>query len=261
MAQYLVNPELAKSFPHFETLYALNVSEIFYDTIQGEGVYAGVPAIFLRLAGCPVNCIWCDSKNIWKHAITMDILYLIDLFKKNGLIERLNKGHHLVITGGSPLLQQDMLLLFITNLVHECKGKPFIEIENECSMEVKNENTLLFYYIDCWNNSPKLENAKSKFAGRYNPAALKQVGIEASECWFKFVVDPNNPEKTWKEIQSEYLDMGLIKRSQIILMPLGASREELTPEKRASIAEFGVSKGVRYSERVQINLYDKKQGV
>lgn len=261
MAQYLVNPELAENFPHFETCSALRVSEIFYDTIQGEGVYSGVPSIFLRFAGCSVNCVWCDSKNIWKHVITIDILYLIDLFKKNGLIDRLNNGHHLVITGGSPLLQQDMLLLFITNLVHECKGKPFIEIENECSMVVKEENLSLFYFIDCWNNSPKLENAKSDFPGRYNAEALQQVSVEALECWFKFVMDPDNSEETWKEIQSKYLDTGLIRRSQIILMPLGASQEELTPERRASVAEFGVSKGVRYSERVQINLYDKKQGV
>lgn len=261
MAEYLVNTDIAKEFPQFETRSALKVSEIFYDTIQGEGAYTGAPSIFLRLAGCPVNCVWCDSRNIWKQAITIDILYLIDLFKKEGLIERLNKGHHLVITGGSPLLQQDMLLLFITNLVHECNSKPFIEIENECSMVVRDENVSLFYLINCWNNSPKLENAKSEFAGRYNPEALKQVSVEALECWFKFVVDPDNPEETWKEIQSKYLDMGLIKRSQIILMPLGASREELTPQRRASVAEFGVSKGVRYSERVQINLYDKRQGV
>lgn len=261
MAEYLVDTDIAKEFPQFETRSALKVSEIFYDTIQGEGAYTGVPSIFLRLAGCPVNCVWCDSRNIWKHAITVDILYLISLFREKGIIDRLNKGHHLIITGGSPLLQQDMLLLFIVNLICECKSAPFIEIENECSVAVDNENMLLFYYIDCWNNSPKLENAKSRFAGRYNPKALKQVGIEASECWFKFVVDPDKPEETWKEIQSKYLDMGLIKRSQIILMPLGASREELTVQARVQVAEFAVSKGVRYSERVQINLYDKRQGV
>lgn len=261
MAEYLVNTDIAKEFPQFETRSALKVSEIFYDTIQGEGAYTGVPSIFLRLAGCPVNCVWCDSRNIWKHAITVDILYLISLFREKGIIDRLNNGHHLIITGGSPLLQQKALLVFLTQLLHECRIKPFIEIENECSIEVSSENQALFYLIDCWNNSPKLENAKSEFAGRYNVVALKQVRMEASECWFKFVVDSKDPEGTWNEIQSKYIDMGLIKRSQIILMPLGASREELTVQARVQVAEFAVSKGVRYSERVQINLYDKRQGV
>lgn len=40
------------------------VMEHFY-TIQGEGVHAGKPAYFLRLAGCDVGCVWCDVKESW----------------------------------------------------------------------------------------------------------------------------------------------------------------------------------------------------
>lgn len=261
MAKYLINPEMAKDLPRFETHCALRVSECFYDTIQGEGAYAGVPAIFLRLAGCPVNCIFCDSREIWNQSVIVDILYLINMFKEKGIIDRLDKGHHLVITGGSPLMQQHSLLMFLTHLLPECKSKPFIEIENECSILVKAETQALFSMIDCWNNSPKLKNAESTYINRYNVSALMQASSEPCESWFKFVMHPKELDKTWKEIQSKYIDMGLIKRSQIILMPLGASREELTEEARVAVAEFAVSKNVRYSERVQINLYDKRQGV
>ncbi|MBU0728011.1 7-carboxy-7-deazaguanine synthase QueE, partial [Patescibacteria group bacterium] len=38
----------------------LYISEIFY-SIQGEGPNAGKPAVFLRLFGCNLNCVWCDS--------------------------------------------------------------------------------------------------------------------------------------------------------------------------------------------------------
>ena len=40
---------------------ALPVAEDFY-SVQGEGLNAGVPAYFIRLAGCDVRCPWCDTK-------------------------------------------------------------------------------------------------------------------------------------------------------------------------------------------------------
>ncbi|MDP8906059.1 MAG: 7-carboxy-7-deazaguanine synthase QueE, partial [Thermoproteota archaeon] len=42
----------------------LKVSEVF-DSIQGEGSYAGTPCIFLRLATCNLKCAWCDTKYTW----------------------------------------------------------------------------------------------------------------------------------------------------------------------------------------------------
>ena len=38
--------------------------EQFY-TLQGEGFHAGRPAVFIRLAGCDVGCVWCDVKESW----------------------------------------------------------------------------------------------------------------------------------------------------------------------------------------------------
>ncbi len=40
------------------------VNEMF-QTIQGEGVYTGVPSVFIRMQGCPVGCSWCDTKYTW----------------------------------------------------------------------------------------------------------------------------------------------------------------------------------------------------
>lgn len=38
------------------------INEMF-QTLQGEGYFTGVPAIFIRLQGCPVGCAWCDTKH------------------------------------------------------------------------------------------------------------------------------------------------------------------------------------------------------
>ena len=40
------------------------VMESFY-SIQGEGTHTGKPSYFIRLAGCDVNCHWCDVKDSW----------------------------------------------------------------------------------------------------------------------------------------------------------------------------------------------------
>lgn len=46
---------------------SLPVMEAFY-TIQGEGVYQGQAAYFIRLGGCDVGCVWCDVKESWDAA-------------------------------------------------------------------------------------------------------------------------------------------------------------------------------------------------
>ena len=38
--------------------------ELFH-TLQGEGFHTGKPAVFVRLAGCDVGCVWCDVKESW----------------------------------------------------------------------------------------------------------------------------------------------------------------------------------------------------
>ncbi|UXP32698.1 7-carboxy-7-deazaguanine synthase QueE [Reichenbachiella agarivorans] len=72
--------------------------EIFY-SIQGEGYYAGTPAIFIRLGGCDVGCVWCDVKESWNEAdhpfFTVD--EIIDQIKEYPC-------RMIVITGGEPLM-------------------------------------------------------------------------------------------------------------------------------------------------------------
>ncbi|KJG03385.1 7-carboxy-7-deazaguanine synthase QueE [Photobacterium angustum] len=94
------------------------INEVF-ETIQGEGVFTGVPAIFVRLQVCPVGCSWCDTKQTWT-AEPQDLVSLDQIMAKtgdsplwtnldaNGVVQLLQDqkytAKHVVITGGEPCI-------------------------------------------------------------------------------------------------------------------------------------------------------------
>ena len=73
----------------------MRISEIFY-SLQGEGFLAGVPSVFVRLAGCPLRCRWCDTKYGWDEKVVRTALAA--LFK-NGSIEADPKSNNSFVVG------------------------------------------------------------------------------------------------------------------------------------------------------------------
>lgn len=77
------------------------VADIFY-SIQGEGIYAGSPQVFVRFYGCTLGCRFCDTP-----------LSAYDKYTPLGLyrqIKRFSSPYHsLCLTGGEPLLHKDFL--------------------------------------------------------------------------------------------------------------------------------------------------------
>src|SRR3989441_10439279 len=77
----------------------LRITEIFR-SIQGESTHAGRPCTFVRLTGCPMRCIWCDSEYTFTGG---------EHFKIEDVMERVRDfACRLVeITGGEPLAQRE----------------------------------------------------------------------------------------------------------------------------------------------------------
>lgn len=120
-------------------LSILKINEIFW-SFQGEGLRAGLPSIFLRMAGCSLKCPYCDTKGAWDTGIWMpatDIISEIDKQKKKF------PGSQVVLTGGEPM-DQDLV-----DIVESLKKKGyFLSIET-------NGIEYTDLPIDWWTVSPK----------------------------------------------------------------------------------------------------------
>lgn len=81
----------------------LVVNEIFL-SIQGESTYAGRPCAFVRLTGCSLRCVWCDTRYAFYEGRRMTVGEIVEQ------IERLDCDLT-EITGGEPLLQEGVYAL------------------------------------------------------------------------------------------------------------------------------------------------------
>ena len=90
----------------------LTINEIFY-SIQGESTFAGQPCVFVRLTACDLRCSWCDTQYAFhdgqKRSLS-EVIKEIESYKCQ-LVE---------ITGGEPLLQDDVYPLMTHLSTHGC---------------------------------------------------------------------------------------------------------------------------------------------
>lgn len=88
----------------------LKINEIFY-SIQGESTYAGRPCVFVRLAGCNLRCVYCDTKYAYDEGELKEINDIFDQVStyRCTLVE---------ITGGEPLIQDETPLLIQSLIEH-----------------------------------------------------------------------------------------------------------------------------------------------
>lgn len=253
---------------------SLPIAEMFY-SIQGEGPYAGHPAIFLRLAGCNLSCGWedsldefdpdeaepqgdaewvCDTIDVWRDP--ENIYEPKELFREwdsRGWLNHLEQGAHIVLTGGEPTLHQEAFCDFYQELWNDGLD-PFVEVETNGTQEIEPQFRSA---VDHFNVSLKLSNSGHSEDERLDPESILQfteMGPEAAV--FKFVVAESEDMAEIGSLVGEYL----IPREQIMLMPAGATREELQ-ETYPVVAEVCKEKGYRFSPRLHVDVWDMATGV
>jgi 7-carboxy-7-deazaguanine synthase len=217
----------------------MRISETF-DGIQGEGVYAGVPMSFIRLAGCNLRCAWCDTRYAYEDG--QDIT-----------VADINPQRRWVcITGGEPLLQQDELAGLILKLKH--RGK-LIEIETNGSIPPPSwAFTDLFLgepvpMIDSWVIDVKLPSTG-------NPSSPKVIrewteGIRPSDQIKLVVADRDDLD------EANYWMQSMPRGINMIISPVIPCEQSWLQE----VAEFCMRHDVRFSLQIHKVIWDNKRGV
>ena len=116
-----------------------NLVEVF-SSYQGEGIFIGAKQIFIRFAGCNLDCCFCDTN---KDAVRED-LTVEQLFNEIKELEKNLGSHHSVsLTGGEPLLHANFLELLLPELKKE-NFKIYLETNGTLAEELKR----IIGYID-----------------------------------------------------------------------------------------------------------------
>ena len=228
----------------------MRIAEIFH-SIQGEGLLAGVPSVFVRTSGCNLRCDWCDTPYAsWKPEGTE-----ISVSEIANKISEWN-CNHVILTGGEPMISPDLPELAT---VLKKQGK---------HITIETAGTLPPNGIPCdlASISPKLSNsippverdpawAKKHEATRLRPEVITPW-IRNYDFQLKFVVSTENDLAEIKDLLSH---LPSVPFDRILLMPEGIDVKTLAA-RSPWLVEICKREGFRFCPRLHIELFGHTRG-
>ena len=260
-----------------------------FNTIQGEGRYAGTLATFMRFPGCNLFCglsqplaktkpaskhnsrivpnnppqakinrmkipqaTWvCDTMEQWRqNGKTWKIEELTDFLTQTYN----NSNYHVVFTGGEPLMHKDDIL----SIINACENLP----HPPSLYEIESNATILpiTHPKIAYNLSPKLSNSGLPHNLRVHSdvlAAYFQLE-KTQQVYWKFVI--NRIEDVYEAFLYFPKDNYIIPYDRVYFMPGAYDRRQLVKNSQ-TVIDFCKKVGVNYSPRLQVFVYDRVVGV
>lgn len=228
-----------------------------FPTLQGEGINAGAPVVFVRLHLCNLACGrnggWkCDTwytwdkntREFWQESKDMGPADVARDVQKAWEHEHTpNDDYRMVISGGEPLLQQEQLAILLSFL-------PDWKVEIETNGTIKPIPEL----ADCqFNCSPKLANSGNTKNRRYRPEVVKAMA-KLPNSWFKFVVTSPADLIEVKDMVRECE----IPATKVLIMPEGNSVEVVDKRLKLLKAEVA-SLGWLTTDRHHLRWFGNKR--
>lgn len=227
----------------------MRIAEIFY-SIQGEGRLIGTPSLFIRISGCNLRCVWCDTPytSWWPEGSEWSVSEIIKETHKYPC-------RHVVITGGEPLLARE-----IEQLAAELK---------RCGAHITIETAgTIFKHVACdlMSLSPKLANStpwkrgRGKFAKMHERRRLNldTIGkyLTGYDYQLKFVVERRGD---FGEIGDLLAELDNVDSSRVLIMAQGRTRRALA-KNAGWIVELCKKHGYAYTPRLHIELFGNRRG-
>ena len=208
----------------------LLINEIFY-SIQGESLTAGEPTTFIRLAGCPLRCSYCDTSYAFKDG---------DELSFESIISKISSYNTslITVTGGEPLAQKNCYI-FLDLL----SSKFSVSLETSNAYPIKDVNKNITIILDV--KTPKSNESDSNIEVNYN--YLK------NNDQIKFVIC----DKTDYDWSVDYIKKHkLSERCKILFSP---SYDEMSP---TELAELILSDGLQVRLQIQLHkvLWGEQRG-
>ncbi|HXH61479.1 MAG TPA: 7-carboxy-7-deazaguanine synthase QueE [Fimbriimonadaceae bacterium] len=228
----------------------LRIAEIF-KSVQGEGLWAGTPSVFVRVSGCNLRCAWCDTPYAsWSPE--GPVLPLEEIVERAREVRE--EAEHVVLTGGEP-----MMFGAIVPLASLLKKEGF-------TITVETAGTVWQSLpCDLMSVSPKLANsvpANSIWADRHNylrhNAVVLSRLVHSYPYQLKFVVG-DDPERDADEIADLLIDLPLVEPARVLLMPEGTDVETIR-RRLPEIERVAKGRGWGVGPRLHIEMFGNVRG-
>jgi 7-carboxy-7-deazaguanine synthase len=225
------------------------VSEIF-QSIQGEGNYAGVNSLFIRFQLCNLSCKWCDTKFTWTRRSGMFKEFSAEELKS--IIQK-NKSHHIIFTGGEPALYSIDKLFVPGKKIHVESNATinplpplYLTMKDGTVVNRKAMDKIIISKYN-WVISPKLKNSGQML----NKEVLK-FWASKKYAVFKFIIQNKTDLIEISDLQKKYK----INKEKIYICMEGTTlKSQLQP----ALVEEIIRCGWNFSPRLQVILWGNER--
>ena len=205
---------------------SLRICEIF-TSIQGESSFSGLPCLFVRLSGCNLKCVWCDTR----YASESDYI----LHHPEELAGLINSSEINLVefTGGEPLLQKTELLKTLALI----KKDKTILIETNGSVSLEGLSVDIIKIVDL----------KLPGSGEYGSFLFNNLSLMSKNDEIKFVVSDITDYETMKMLIKQY---GLGKKHKVLV-----SRTSCASITDREIAAMIINDKLNLRYQIQLHKY------
>ena len=209
----------------------LRITEIFL-SLQGEARDAGWPTVFVRLTGCPLRCVYCDTAYAFHGGEWMEIDDIVATVASHGV-------RHVCVTGGEPLAQRRCIQL----LEKLCDRGLSVSLETSGAIDIGDVDTRVSRVVDI----------KTPGSGEVARNRMENIALLMPHDQVKFVICSREDFDWACEVVKEH---ALNERCDVLFSP---SHGQVTPRE---LADWIVAERlpVRFQTQLHKQLWGEESG-